>query len=518
MGIGSFAMACVLLAVSAGEPQQEWHMNQTQFKIPIRIKPETHNDISELRLFCSQDEGKTWHQVGVAKPTQDGFLFTAKGDGKYWFSVAVVNQKNIQDPLDPMAAPVGQKIIVDTTKPEVRVGAERQNDEITAFWEISELYPRPETLRVEYRAADAAADGLWSNVPVVGGQSRVTFKANNTAGVVVRVQMEDQAGNLGSGQANVAGAAPVTPLVQPPPPAPPPSAPVLPQPVLTNPTPLPTNPASNWNNTMQTGTQPVGRAPEVTPVSGLQTSTSQSIGSPSGGSFTPGSPLAMRGTLPALQLINKGQVKLEYAVSKLGASGVGSVDVYMTTNEGQTWEPCRIEAAPDLPVTGAGGTLKGGVIVQLPKDDVIYGFAMVVRSGAGLGKPPPKSGDLPQIRLERDTTPPSARWLEPIADPVHRDTLLLAWEAADKNIAVNPITLEWSATKDGPWTPIGAPELPNTGRFTWAVPVMPTPRVYLRLTVRDTAGNTTVVLTDEPKLIDLSVPEVTITGVGNSIR
>ena len=66
MGIGSFAVACVLLAAGAGGAVDEWPMNQTQFKIPIHIKPEAQADIAELRLFCSRDEGRTWNHAGTA--------------------------------------------------------------------------------------------------------------------------------------------------------------------------------------------------------------------------------------------------------------------------------------------------------------------------------------------------------------------------------------------------------------------------------------------------------------------
>jgi hypothetical protein len=50
--------------------------------------------------------------------------------------------------------------------------------------------------------------------------------------------------------------------------------------------------------------------------------------------------------------------------------------------------------------------------------------------------------------------------------------------------------------------------LPNTGRYTWQVPANTPPKVYLKLTVRDTAGNAAVAKTDDAILIDLTVPEV----------
>jgi hypothetical protein len=505
MGIGSFAVAC-LLAVGAGAPPDEWPMNQTQFKIPIHVKPEMQADIAELRLFCSRDEGRTWHHAGTAKASQDGFLFNTNGDGKYWFKVAVVNGKGVQDPADIYTGPVGQKILLKTTKPEVRVDAQRQGEQVAAVWEITELYPRPDTLKVEYRTADAA-EGIWNSVAVTAGNSRVSFKPDGTGAVTVRVQIEDVAGNVGTGQATIASGAVAAPLVQtamPPPPAPPPSG-------VSNSSASSGNSGSNWNTSPPGTPQPPTRPGEVALGSSLPTAPSQTL---SGGPVA--MPPAMRGALPALQIVNKSQVRLEYAVAKLGPSGVGTVEVYVTTDEGQSWERCPAEIAPGLAATDprAAGTVTGGVLVPLPRDEVVYGFYMVVKSRAGLGKPPPKSGDLPQIRIERDTVAPAAHWLRPMPDPARRDTLILAWEASDRNLAQNPVTLEWADDPGGPWHAIGKPDMPNTGRFAWQVPADIKPSVYLRLSVRDTAGNIGVHQTEQPELVDLSVPEATITGVG----
>ena len=94
---------------------------------------------------------------------------------------------------------------------------------------------------------------------------------------------------------------------------------------------------------------------------------------------------------------------------------------------------------------------------------------------------------------------------------------MLVWEASDKNLAVNPVTLEWAAQPgpDSHWTPIGPGELPNTGSYAWQpTPDVP-PNVYLR-TVRDTAGNRAVARRSDPVLIDLSIPEVTNIGLGGT--
>ena len=92
------------------------------------------------------------------------------------------------------------------------------------------------------------------------------------------------------------------------------------------------------------------------------------------------------------------------------------------------------------------------------------------------------------------------------SDSQRRDCLVLSWIAKDRNLGATPITLEWSERPTGPWQPIAA-NLPNTGRHPWHLPPSLPSHVYLKMTVRDTAGNMAVAVTREPQLVDLSEPE-----------
>ena len=151
--------------------------------------------------------------------------------------------------------------------------------------------------------------------------------------------------------------------------------------------------------------------------------------------------------------------------------------------------------------------LQGTVKIALPKEGVIYGFHLVVKSGAGLAKSGPMPGDTPQVRIECDTTQPLAELYQPQPDGERANSLLLTWKAEDRNLAENPISLEWSG--DGSkWHSIGDAKLPNTGRFSWHLPANIPAKVHLKLTVRDKAGNVAVAQTSEPVLIDLKRPEI----------
>ncbi len=574
MTLGAMTWTCLLLAAGAAQPDV-WNMNQKAFQIPIRFDAQRRAEIRELDLYVSHDQGQTWNMEGKATPEKEFFPYTAKEDGAYWFTVAIIDQKGRQEPVNILTAPVGQRIMVDTVKPEIELNADRRGDEIQVSWRITELHPNPSTLRLEYGETE---NGPWTSLPITPGPTGEA-KFSNPSAVVVRVQMQDMAENLGQAVKQVAAAnggpaltSPAPPTV-PPPPTPsvvvaPPSLPAVvtppapsavvtapPQPPavappgpMSEPTwmsrpaelapasvsqrfapaapPLPPGPLADADTAPTPA--PVDRGQVIgssqVPIaprgSGNQmVAFSQTQGSSPNALYpTPDAPTASRGGMPALQIVNKRQIKLEFDVDKFGPSGLGGVDVYVTTDDGATWQVQPLDAGATVlpPVDARAGAVRGSVTVPLVKEGVSYGYWVVVKSRAGLGKPGPHANDPPQIRVELDVTPPEATLLRPQADPARRDTLVLMWEAVDKNLTSKPITLEWCdhPGPDAQWHFIGPEELPNTNRFDWQPPADIPPNVYLRLTVRDTAGNKAIAQTPKPVLIDLIVPEVSNLGLG----
>ena len=85
----------------------------------------------------------------------------------------------------------------------------------------------------------------------------------------------------------------------------------------------------------------------------------------------------------------------------------------------------------------------------------------------------------------------------------------------------------------GPWQPVAAAgdvvqagamsvpqprRLPNTGQYAWRVPAGLPPRVYLKVTARDAAGNVSEVVTPQPILVDLMKPKAKITAISSSLN
>jgi hypothetical protein len=491
-------LAWLLLAAGTA-PTDPDYFNQLAIKIPLTIKQEQRQYIRELNLYVSTDEGRTWHQQAVNSPEQDSFKFFAPKDGSYWFIIDVVNQQGLHNPADLKTAVPSRKIVIDTLPPMPRiVSALRKGEEIEVAWEIQEDHPDLSSLRLEYRMPDAP--DMWYTAPVKSVlNGKTSFPVKGSSEVSVRLQIRDLAQNLGTAEAKVPGLSGVTPVSH----------------ISTD-----TDSGSRISPLGQssTGQKPLdpGHTIEAEkkvnpPKEFHETGVSKNLLATSAKSrprVVNAPPPAKK--LPPVRVVNSRKVALEYSVGKVGPSGLGKVELWLTRDDGAHWQ--RYAEDPDMKLpTPSGGKCQR--TVELPGEGT-FGLRLVVFSRAGLGKGPPKPGDLPQMRIEVDLTPPVAELKGIGPAPDRRDALLITWAAHDPNHAdlpATPVTLQWAEQK-GSWQTI-ATGLPNNGRHIWQLPANMPVRVYFRLMVRDAAGNKAVAETEEPQLVDLSEPEGTILGV-----
>ncbi len=529
MSLQAISMTCLML-VSGQVTDDIIFTNQRGHKIPMQIEPGRQAEIQQVILYRSTDQGKSWHEAGRIRPDQDGFRFNAEADGYYWFQRAVLNREGKQEPANITNLPPMLKMVIDTVWPQVRIAsAERVNGDLVVKWEIQESYPDKDAFKLEYHADDQPAD-LWQPIQANPGPAgSATVRLTSGSPVTVRLTFKDLAGNQSVDQKPVAGVngvmpiafntssggnavAPVVPSVPPVVPntskiqVPPPP----PQPVKVTPPPPPpvqpvmatvekmNVPPHQWQGPASQGSQ------------GMAGSAVGQVVARSDGQV-PQNPAAAgptsSGRMPALQIVNDREVLLEYELSKVGPSGIKTVELWLSRDGGKTWggQPYAVDDEARKSTSGD----KYQRTLELPGDGV-YGLYMVVRNSVGLGKPAPKSGDVPEMLIEVDTTLPVANLWAPLPVEGQRNVVLLKWTAEDKNLADTPITLEYAEKQDGPWHVIGTPNLPNSGSYQWKLPTQIPAYVFLRLRARDTAGNEGVAQTTQPQLVDLSVPEGTL--------
>jgi hypothetical protein len=231
---------------------------------------------------------------------------------------------------------------------------------------------------------------------------------------------------------------------------------------------------------------------------------------PIGRKFTPPNDSAASGSGPALpvppppeppRMVNSRTFELEYDLDSVGPSGIGQVELWGTRDGGQTWRSHGFDADKRSPMQ---------VTV---KEEGVYGFRIVVTNGAGVGGKPPAAGDPPDLTIGVDFTKPTARIVS-IKQGVDSEAgqLVISWQADDQLLAARPISLLFSENRSGPWLPIAA-GLENTGRYAWSIDNRTPGRAYVRLEVRDEAGNVGTDETAEPVIIDQSHPTVRIRSV-----
>lgn len=536
--MGSAAAAIVwvaLLAAGQGPAGDITYMNEREFQIPITLPedPAFLAEIEQLFLYVSTDEGKTWRQEAVASPRDKYFPFYARQDGSYWFGVSVQDKMKRTFPPDISAVPPALKVVVDTRRPVVKfLSTERVGEQISVAWDVRDENLDLDTCQLEYSTQGSPA---WHTLPLPAGAvtGKRTWNVGTTGPVTIRMTVHDHAGNVGTATAEIpADTSAVATLNTPPPIPQPPSLSGRPATIAAD-SPFPTTswqtqplpPSPPLPTAREADSNPPGeRMPRNSGTFGPSApadavtlprviASSKAPPAPAAWtaapSITPASvppPVAPRTGhktgIPMLQYTNQLQVDLNYE-AKAGPSGVGEVQLWITQDDGRTWR--RYADDPDL---------EPPLSVELPGEGT-YGFMLIIRSKGGIykhNKQAPLPGDVPELRIEVDTTPPETELYAVEADPRRKDTLFLQWKATDKNLGPRPVTLKWAERLGGEWHDI-ASELPNTGRYEWLMPANLPYRIYLRLEVRDLAGNVAVAETDQPVLVDLVEPDGGLIGI-----
>ncbi len=207
------------------------------------------------------------------------------------------------------------------------------------------------------------------------------------------------------------------------------------------------------------------------------------------------------GTAGRRRFVDSRKFQIGYNLEGVGSSGVSSVDVYITEDDGRTWYHYGTDDDHVSPI-----------VVEVPSEGT-YGFTLGVRSGAGLSSDPPQNGDIPQVIVVVDQTPPQLEML-----PVQLGTgknvgrMNISWKCEDANLADKPISLFYSTSGQAPWTAISGP-IDNSGSYVWTVGGGVPPKVVIRIEARDLAGHLQTVDSPQSLAVDLSRPTAKIIDI-----
>jgi hypothetical protein len=205
------------------------------------------------------------------------------------------------------------------------------------------------------------------------------------------------------------------------------------------------------------------------------------------------------------RLTSSRRFSLDYDVESVGPGGVSAVELWGTTDGGRTWlkwgsDPDRVSPF-DVEVSS----------------EAVYGFRIVIVSNNGLATSSPQPGDAADIWVSIDLTRPTARLTgASYGQGASAGKLDIRWEATDANLGQRPVTLAMSDRPDGSFVPIAA-GLPNGGQYLWEFDPTSPRQIFLRLEVRDEAGNVAVDQLTEAIKVEGLEPKGRIRGFNTGV-
>jgi len=201
------------------------------------------------------------------------------------------------------------------------------------------------------------------------------------------------------------------------------------------------------------------------------------------------------------RLTNTRRFSLDYDIQSVGPEGVSAVELWGTNDGGRTWAKWGVD--PD-------NTSPFDVEVN---HEAVYGFRIVVVGKNGLATSTPQPGDAADIWVGVDLTRPQAKLTgAAYGQGEAAGKLDITWQAGDPNLSSRPITLSIGDRPDGRFSPI-ATAIPNTGHFLWEYDPRIPRQIYLRLEVRDDAGNVGIDQLTEPIKVEGLEPKAQIRGI-----
>lgn len=459
------------------------YTKQPRFRIPYQSDPAELQRLGarEIQLYFSTDRGLNWRLAQAVPPTAGKFAYEAPSDGEYWFAVRTLDGLNRLHPPAGQITP-GLKVAVDTQNPDLALSLERTGPQVRLSWRASDVNLDPSTLNLEFR--QPGVDD-WQPVQIVAQPAGQTaWSAPMTGTVAVRGRVSDRAGNAGTGSAELqVGEAGYAPL---------PANPELEGPIAGQP-PTDASPANPFRMASEQGKKLPGHLASDSSAPPEITSRNEGA-APSPAAQTPeGMPR---------KIVNTRAFNLNYQVEKVGPSGVGDVEFFITEDGGQKW----FRYGPDE-------DLQSPFRIDVPREGN-YGFQVRVKSGVGLMAEPPRPGEVPAIHVTVDETPPVASLQPPSQTAGAKSPVVqLRWAVEDANpVKEKAIDLDFASSPDGPWTPI-ATGIDDQGAYDWALESTPPGRMFVRLTARDAAGNAGQAVTAEPIMVDLTRPTARITDI-----
>lgn len=551
------AIAAVLRAADAPGPAANASLpapyvtKSSSLAIPFSVSNGTGElEPVEVQVHISYDRGANWNLYARHRPSDGEFVFRSRRDAEYWLATRTIDRRNQSHPAGPLAPQM--RVIVDTAAPRLELSAEPGlPGEVLIVWKAIDETLDPSSVKLEGQIATSGVSVTWKPIDagdasVSGGgtavEGRTSWKPQGAGRVVnVRATVHDKAGNTATASRQVflsklkteplaatpdkpkenpyeilnreAQAAPQNML----PPVPvTPTAPRNNALSLDAASPPPSNvggqswPAEPRNDSLRPSNPDAPRETPTGPSNLIAQDNGQGPGrlasSGAANAPPPSTPPAGRIQEDWLaverpRLTASKRFSLEYDVEAVAPDNLADVELWGTNDGGRNWMKWGSDADRASPFdVEVGG-------------ETIYGFRIVIVAKNGVASKPPQPGDPADVWVQVDATKPTCRLTQAAYGQGERAGQLdLRWEAADPNLTDRCVTLQFADRPDGPFTTIAA-NLPNNGQYWWQFDPRTPRKLYLRLEVRDAAGNIGVHQPPEPISVEGLAPRGRIRGL-----
>jgi hypothetical protein len=425
-----------------------------RFAIPFQLDA-TDATQAEARLYVSDDAGKNWKLASRAKAPLEAFDFQAPADNEFWFAVRTADAAGRESPMEPPTAEL--RVIVDTTQPKLEATTERTKEgAVVVRWYIDDAHIAPDTLKFSYRTE---AGGIVREVDPLRTKRRL-----------------DRRSAAGEMQWIPDSTSPALTLIA---------------------------EVRDTADNVKRIELPIGA--DTAAGSTTEVAATNSVASPSPATTTAASTTAAPSASPLRDptkpmLVNSPSFELDYDIEHLNGMAISKVEVWGTRDKGRNW----ILLGPDE-------DRRSPCAVNVEREGM-YGFAVVVTGQDGVQGRVPQPGDVPEINVGVDLSIPRVRLTtaEPPADG-RPCAMKIKWDATDDHLGKQAVTLSYAASREGPWKPL-AVGIESTGAHLCEFDPQGPDFAYLKLEVRDDAGNVGSQITTTPIQIEKRRTQISFAG------
>ncbi|MCL4190619.1 MAG: hypothetical protein KJZ87_02650 [Thermoguttaceae bacterium] len=187
--------------VAAAQPPTR-SVNSRLFEMEYRIESAGSSAVPSVELWGTRDGGATWSRFGIDNDGRSPMLVSVDQEGLYGFKIAVAGGAGVSPQAPGRGTAADMLINVDLTRPLARIaavepGAGGQAGQLLIRWEASDarLAERP----VSLYARDAAGGEWFPIAAEIENTGQYVWRAHpqTPARLLVRLEVRDEAGNVG---------------------------------------------------------------------------------------------------------------------------------------------------------------------------------------------------------------------------------------------------------------------------------------------------------------------------------